>query len=280
MINSGFPLDADRLARQAIDEADRAGLPPPPEPYYALPSWFARMMGSLQEAVDLARVGAARATEPDQQWMALVIRTQGASALLLIDRDAAAAEFDELREIADRLGVPVLGAAVAWGRLAAAADEGDLEGCERLLDRAEELATGTALHVRINCRLFRGLLVVETEPERAQALLGEALDLGDRYAVMPEMMAMGYDAVAALWLAEGRAEDAAILVAAADGLRDSIGAAALQRDWLGGVLDRSLLSSPLVVDPRERDELTALGRAMSRDEIRRRALGEYDPRSG
>jgi hypothetical protein len=147
--------------------------------------------------------------------------------------------------------------------------------CELQLERAAELARGTVLHVQISVALLRGTLDADDDPDAAMASLRDAIELGERHAVMPDILANAYEAVAAIWIADGRTVDAAILMGAVDRIRAAVGAhrdrfGAERREHVRSTLDTS-------ISPTEFDALAARGRALSRDELRRFALGEYDP---
>ena len=274
LMNSGFPLDACRHARGAIAEADAAGVQPPPEPFYAL-TWDARSAGRNEEAVELAHKGAALATGDADLWIALVIRMQGCSALMFLDLDAAVAETADFFQIAERLDVPTFVAAAAFARGNVLAHAGDRTGCERYLSQAAEIARGNVLHVLISVSILRGILDVDDRPDDALVSLCEAIDLGERHAVMPDQLADAYEAVAAIWFHEHHADRAAVLMAAVEEIRDAIGA----RGDQFGAKRREQVRSALIatIPPDELDALAAKGRAMSRDEIRRFSVGEYDP---
>ena len=278
LMNSGFPHDACRFARQAIAEAEAAGVEPPPGPYYAL-TWEARSRGQVEEAVELARVGVERSESHPwslvAQLMGLAIRMQGASALLHLDIGAADAESMEMVEVADRFGVPTFQAAAAYNCAQVAAVAGDRAECERHLARAGELARGNNLHVQISVLILRGLLDAEERPDDAMIPLAEAIELGEHHAVMPDQLALAYEAVAAIWFDDGRIHPAAVLMAAIAHLREAIGAGgdrlfAERRERV-----RSTLAAEIAAP--EHDDLVARGRALTRDEIRRFALGELDP---
>ncbi len=273
LMNSGFPIDAHRYSTRAIAEAEAAGVDAPPEPYYAL-TWSARSAGRNEEAVELARTGAALATGDADLWIQLVVRMQGSSALAFIDIDAAAAETIELSAIADRLDVPVFRAAAAYGRGHVAALAGDREECERHLTQAADLARGTVLHIQINVALLRGLLDVEEHPADAMVALRDAIEIGERHAVMPDILANAYEAVAAIWLDEGHPDRAAVLMAAVDGMRQAIGAEGDQ--WCADRRERVRAVLAETFPPHELAAFATRGRAMSRDDIRRFALGEYE----
>ncbi len=72
--------------------------------------------------------------------------------------------------------------------------------------------------------LLRGLLDVEDRPDHAMGALRDAIELGERHAVMPDILANAYEAVAAIWLDDGDVERAAVLMAAVEGVREAIGA--------------------------------------------------------
>jgi predicted ATPase/class 3 adenylate cyclase len=273
LMNSGFPLDACRCASSAIAEAEAANLEPPPEPYYAL-TWDARSAGRNEEAVAFARAGAALSTSGASLWLSVVIRMQGCSALVHLDVDAALAESVELCELADRLGVPTFSAAALFGRAFVLGLSGDRSECERFLTQAAELAQGNVLHVQISVSVLRGLLDVEDRPADAMVSLREGIELGERHAVMPDVLANAYEAVAAIWLDRGDAARAAVLMAAVEGVRDAIGARGDR--WFAERRERIRLRLTATIPPHEFEDLAARGRAMSRDEIRRFALGE-DP---
>lgn len=275
LINSGFPTDAVRHGHAAVAEADAAGLDPPPDPYFAL-AWEARMRGALDESLALAERGRDLARSAGQPWNELVIRMQGQSVLAYLDIDAALAEASELVAFADELGVPVFQAAARFGQATACAKAGDREACERALADAADLAKGTAIHIQMVTLLLTGLLQIGDGDPGAMETLLQAIEVGERHAVMPEELATAYDGVASLWLGRGRADDAAILFAAANGMRESVGAGAdpFWAEVRTSVHDE--LDVRLALGDRSR--LAALGRGMSRDEIRRFALGEYDPR--
>jgi predicted ATPase/class 3 adenylate cyclase len=269
--NSGYPLDGTRFARTAIEEATREGVTPPPDPYYAL-TWEARAAGRNEDAVAFARTGESLAADSPEPWIALSIRMQGNSALVFLDVDAAVADATEICALADDRGIPVFRAAAAFTLAQALVMAGDRTGCDRLLGRASELARGTVIHVEISVALLRGMLDADDDPEVAMASLREAIELGERHAVMPDILAGAYEAVAAIRLDEGRIEDAAVLMGAVDAVRDAIGA---QGDHLGA--DRRARVRSSLVDrlvPAELDALATQGRSMTRDEARRFALGE------
>jgi predicted ATPase/class 3 adenylate cyclase len=272
--NSGFPVDGSRYARLAIAEAETEQVAPPPDPYYAL-VWEARAGGRNEEAVELARIGAELAAGTTNPWIGLVIRFQGCGALCFLDIDAAITEAAELVEIADGLEVPVFRAAAEYGLGQALALAGRRRECELHLERAAELARGTVLHVQISVALLRGMLDADSDPRAAMASLRDAIELGERHAVMPDILANAYEAVAAIWIADGRTVDAAVLMGAVDRVRAAVGAhrdrfGAERREHVRATIDASL-------SPTEIDALAARGRALSRDELRRFALGEYDP---
>ena len=214
--------DADVIA--ICDQLDGIRrITPPPDPYYAL-VWEARAAGRNEESIALAHTGAALAVDSDNPWMGLVIRMQGCSARCFVDVDAAIAEANELIEIADRLEVPVFRAAAEFALGQALALAGRRAECDTHLDRAAEMARGAVLHVQISVSMLRGMLDAEDRPEDAMASLREAIELGERHAVMPDILANAYEAVAAIWLAAGRVEDAAVLMGAVDDVRDAVGA--------------------------------------------------------
>jgi hypothetical protein len=196
----------------------------------------------------------------------------GGLPLSVIDADAAIADASELCEIADGLGIPVWQASAAFGLGQALALAGDRAAAERHLDRAAELARGTVIHVQISVSLLRGMLDADERPDAAMASLRDAIDVGERHAVMPDILANAYEAVAAIWLDEGRLEDAAVLLGAVDEVRAVIGA---HGDHFGAerrARVRSAIAAAL--SPPALDALTSRGRAMTRDEVRRFALGE------
>jgi predicted ATPase/class 3 adenylate cyclase len=272
LMNSGFPLDARRCALRAITEAEKSGVDAPPEPYYAL-AWSARSAGQNEEAVELARTGASLATSDADLWVQLVVRMQGCTALAFVDVDAAVVEAVELSAIADQLGVPVFRAAAAYGRGYVAAIAGNRAECERHLDQAADLAKGTVLHVQISVALLRGLLDVETRPKDAMVALCAAIEIGERHAVMPDILANAYEAVAAINLDEGHTDRAAVLMAAVEGMRQVIGA---EGDaWCAERRQRVRAALATTLSASDYEALAARGRALSRDDMRRFALGEH-----
>ncbi len=272
--NSGFPRDGSRYSRLAIAEAETAGVTPPPDPYYAL-VWEARAAGRNEESIALAHTGAALAVDSDNPWMGLVIRMQGCSARCFVDVDAAIAEANELIEIADQLEVPVFRAAAEFALGQALALAGRRAECDTHLDRAAEMARGAVLHVQISVSMLRGMLDAEDRPEDAMASLREAIELGERHAVMPDILANAYEAVAAIWLAAGRVEDAAVLMGAVDDVRDAVGA---HQDRFGAERRERVRATLIAtISQPELEVLASRGRAMSRDEVRRFALGHHDP---
>jgi len=272
--NSGFPIDGSRYARRAIDEADAADVMPPPDPYYAL-VWEARSAGRNEEAVALVRTGAELATNAANPWMGLVIRMQGCGALSYLDAAAGVAEAAELVALADQLEVPVFQAAAEFALGHALAFAGRRGDCELHLDRADELARGTVLHIPISTALLRGTLLADDDPAAAMRWLREAIDLGERHAVMPDILASAYEAVAAIWIAEDRMAAAAVLMGAVDHVRAAIGA---DQDPFG-VDRREHVRSTLAaaLSPTELDSFAARGRGLTHDELRRFVVGEYDP---
>lgn len=276
LMNSGFPVDACRYATRAIAEADAAGHDVPPEPYYAL-SWNARMAGRYQESVDLARTGMALAERSGVPWIGVVIRMQCIPALAVVDPEAAVADATTTVGLAEELGVPTFLAAAEFGLGEALTHAGRRAEAEMHLAKSVELARGNVLHIEISASVVRGILDADGDPDAALAQLRHAIDLGERHAVMPEMLATAYEAVAVIWLDAGRVEDAAILVGAVDGLRAAVGAPGDLLAEVGRARLQPALAASL--SPRDDAELRARGRAMSRDEMRRFALDEYDPRA-
>jgi predicted ATPase/class 3 adenylate cyclase len=274
LVNCGFMPDAVRFAERAIAEADRAGVAHPPEPYYAL-TWHARADGRPADAVAHAAQGAALAVDELSSWIRLVIRMQGSSALLELDIGAAVAETAAITAEARRLGIPTFTAAACFGEGLARAIHGEPAAAERCFDEATKLAVGNSLHTEIGVLLNRGLLAVDDDHDTALSLLEPAIDRGERHAVMPDVLAEAYEAVAWIWLQRGEGERAAVLAAATAALWDALGArgrgyTAPRREQVRARLVDQLAPSRL-------EELRHTGASLSRDEMRRFVLGELDP---
>jgi tetratricopeptide (TPR) repeat protein len=273
--NSGFPLDARRYAQQGIAEAEAAGVdPPPPEPYFTL-AWDALSAGDNERAVELARTGAALAAFNGEDKTGLAIRFTGLQALMFVDLDAATAEWSELAEIAERLGVSTFLASAVFTRALIAFIAGDRAECERWLAQAEELEGGGVLQVQIAASVMRALLDLDERPADAMIHLRTGIEIAERYAVSPHQVANAYEATAAIWLDEGNIQRAAVLMAAAEALREAIGAGG---DRLFADRREHIRTNLATAIPEpEHLALTNIGRAMSRDEVRRFALSEYEP---
>ncbi len=119
------------------------------------------------------------------------------------------------------------------------------------------------------------MLDADDRPDDAIASLRDAIELGERHAVMPDILANAYEAVAAIWLAADRVEDAAVLMGAVDDVRDAVGA---HQDRFGAERRERVRTTLIATIPQpELEALASRGRAMSRDEVRRFALGHHDP---
>ncbi|HXY95125.1 MAG TPA: adenylate/guanylate cyclase domain-containing protein [Acidimicrobiia bacterium] len=268
--NCGFPLDAARFADRAIALAERAGVDPPAEPFYSL-AWRARSDGRPEEAIALAQRGAELATKSASAWLNLVIRSQGCSALVEIDPQAGILEAADLGALADETGVPTFVAATSFGYGWALALGGRRDEAEPWFARATERAQGNSIHVEVSVLLSRGLLAVDDDQEVALDLLRRAIDQGEAHGVLQDVLANAYEAVAWIWIQDGRAEDAAVLMGAVGAVRDAIGASGDR--WGAARRDAVRTSLTERFNAAELDRLLARGRVLSRDEMRRFALG-------
>ncbi len=271
--NCGFPLDAARFAEDAIAQAQRVGVEPPAEPYYTL-AWRARSDGRPEEAVEIAQRGLALAADGTSAWLGLVIRSQRCAALADIDPEAAAQEADDMAALAERIGVPTFLAASVYGQAWARALSGRRAEAEPLFTKAAETAEGNSLHVQISVMLARGLLDVDDDPGRAIESLRRAIDQGETYGVMQDVLANAYESIAWIWVGRGRDVDAARLMGAVAAVREAIGASGDR--W--GAPRREAVRTTLAerLAPEELHRLTAEGRVMSRDDMRRFAVGASD----
>ena len=133
------------------------------------------------------------------------------------------------------------------------------------------------LHIEVEVSLYRGLLAVEDHPERALQSLREAIDAAETYAMMPDPVLTSYEGVADIWLDGGRVREAAVLTAAVDQVREVIQVSG-QLDPLGAPRrERVHAALREQLGERELEVLSARGRALTRDEMRRFVLDEMDP---
>ena len=274
LVNCSSTIEGCRMALQAIDEAVAAGLDPPPEPYFAL-TWHARADGRPEEAIELMRTGVALAERRADHWVGPLIRICGLGAVVEVDPEAGLREAEALSNLIGRIDVPTFASTALFSRGDALARLGDLDGADEYFEASLEAARGTVLHMEIGVVLTRGLLAIDHDPERALELLQEAIDRSERLGVMADRASDCYEAVADVWLARGRIREAAVLIAAVDQLREVIQV----RGGLTGAPRQERIHAVVrdLLDPHELQVLSARGRSLTRDEMRRFALDQLDP---
>jgi predicted ATPase/class 3 adenylate cyclase len=270
-------VDACRLAYRAVDEAGAAGIDPPPEAYFGL-TWHMTSNGRAEEAYELARVGVALAEQKHMLTTGLLIRAVGLGALIELDPVAAVRETADYAVLTAQLGIPTFIAGALYDQGLALAQVGDRAAAEQYFDQALEQARDIVLQIEIAVMLQQGLLATSEDPERALGWLHNAIDGAERYAVNPDMLLDSYEGVADIWLAEGRIRETMVLIGGVDQLREIIEVSGERK----GAPRRERVHRGLreQLSEQEVQVLSARGRALTRDEMRRFVLGELDALDG
>ena len=256
----GFAMRSAALLSQARDIAVSHGIHLPPFFYYVTGS-VSELDNRPHEVIAACTEGIAVAARVSDDFYGSALRTRMWTSVAKLTPHLALehAQATLRQATADGLDVFVavahmlIGMHHAFDRRPA---EADAE-----FDTAIELAGVALPQVPIAAKVASAEGHRHTDTARSIQAAREALAIEERADIMPALRVLAGDLIAWSWTRTGRADDAALVLAAGDELRERLGFSGI--GWGLDIRDDAWSTARDVLGPAEADQLTTRGRTLS-----------------
>ncbi len=260
----GFATHALTLLERARGTAESHGMMLPPYFYY-VGATVAEMDNRPSDSIALCEKGESQLSEEDE-FMAVCLRTRALTSVAKLQPGQALRHARESLEMAERFGLDLFIAASHMLIGTVHMLEGRIDESEPEFAGAIELAGRAMPQVTIAALVTSAAGLLDVDRDRSIARAKEGILIESETEIMPWFRAIAGTIIAQHWARDGRAEDAALVLAAMDALETRLGFAGIW--WARPLRSKAWAAVSNALPPERVSERTQRGRSLAMSDVR------------